>query len=109
MKEKLRDIYRDLMAVISSVSPKMTSQIYYFTKFKKKINLKNPQTFNEKLMYLKLNEYENNELITKCVDKYKVREYIKECGLENILNELIVLYDNANEIDFDKLPNQFVL
>ena len=107
--EKLRDIYRSLMAVISNISPTLTSQIYYFSKFKKKINLKNPQTFNEKLMYLKLNEYEHNELITKCSDKYKVREYVKECGLENTLNDLLGVYNNANEIDFSKFPNQFVL
>lgn len=109
MKEELRDIYREIMAIISGISPTMTSQIYYFSKFKKKINLKNPQTFNEKLMYLKLNEYENNELITKCADKYKVREYIKECGLENTLNDLIGVYNNGDEIDFNKLPNEFVL
>ena len=102
MKEELRDIYRNIMAIISGISPTMTSQIYYFSKFRKKINLKNPQTFNEKLMYLKLNEYEDNELITKCADKYRVREYIKECGLENTLNDLIGVYNNADQIDFNK-------
>lgn len=107
--EKLRDIYRNIMSVISSISPTLTSQIYYFSKFKKKINLKNPKTFNEKLMYLKLNEYENNELVTKCSDKYKVREYVKQCGLESTLNELIGIYNNADEIDFEKLPSKFVL
>ena len=109
MKEELRNIYRNIMAMISSISPTATSEIYYFSKFRKKINLKNPKTFNEKLMYLKLKEYENNELITKCADKYKVREYVKDCGLENILNDLIAVYNNTDEIDFDKLPNQFVM
>lgn len=109
MKEELRNLYRNIMAMISGISPTATSEIYYFSKFKKKINLKKPKTFNEKLMYLKLKEYENNELITKCADKYKVREYVKDCGLKDILNDLLGVYNNADEIDFDKLPNQFVL
>ncbi len=109
MKEQLREIFRNSMGIISNFSPTLTSKIYYRAAIGKKLNLKNPQTFNEKLMYLKLNEYENNELITQCVDKYKVREYVeKVCGKE-ILNELLGVYDNANEIDFNKLPKKFVL
>ena len=109
MKDKLRNIYRNIMALISSVSPTATSEFYYFSKFKRKINLKKPKTFNEKLMYLKLKEYEKNDLVTKCADKYKVREYVQECGLKEILNDLLGVYNNADEIDFNKLPNKFVL
>ncbi len=105
----LRDLYRIIMAIISTFSPITTSKLYYRRKLKKKLNLKNPKTFNEKLMWLKHNEYENNDLIVKCADKYKVREYIKECGCEELLNELIGVYNNANEINFDELPNKFVL
>ena len=104
-----RDTYRKLMAVISTFSPRTTSKIYYRTKLKKKLNLDNPVTFNEKLMWLKHNKYENDDLIVRCADKYRVREYIKECGCEELLNELIGVYDNAKEIDFDKLPDKFVL
>lgn len=109
MKDLFRNIFRNIMSLVSNFSPELTSRIYYRMKFKKKLELKNPKTFNEKLMYLKLNEYENNELIVKCADKYRVREYIKDCGLENILNDLIGAYDNVDEIDFEKLPNSFVL
>ena len=105
----MRDLFRNIMAIVSSFSPVLTSKIYYRTKIGKRLDLKNPQNFNEKLMWLKHNEYETNELIVKCADKYKVREYIKECGCEEILNELIGVYDSVNEIDFDKLPNSFVL
>ena len=106
MEEKIKLIIKYLL---SDISPTLASKINYYQKFKKRLNLNNPQTFNEKLMYLKLKEYKNNELITKCVDKYKVREYIKKCGLDNTLNELIGVYNNANEINFDELPSQFVL
>lgn len=109
MNEFIRGTFRNLVGVVSNFSPKMASKIYYKTKIGKSLNLKEPKLFNEKLMWLKLNKYANNELVTKCVDKYKVREYVKECGLENILNTLINTYDSVEEIDFNKLPNSFVL
>lgn len=109
MKELFRKAFRKSVGVISNFSPKVASKIYYKTKIGKSLNLKNPQLFNEKLMWLKLNKYANNPLVTKCVDKYKVREYVKECGLENTLNTLIATYDSPDEIEFEKLPDQFVL
>ncbi len=104
-----REIFRKVMSIISSFSPILTSKIYYRIKIGKKLNLTNPRNFNEKLMWLKHNEYENNELIVKCADKYKVREYIKECGCEEILNDLIGVYDNVDQININELPNSFVL
>lgn len=104
-----REVFRKIMAFISTFSPKLTSKIYYQIKLKKKLNLKNPKNFNEKLMWLKLNEYEHDKLVTQCADKYKVREYVKKCGCEEILNELIDVYDNVEQINFEKLPNKFVL
>lgn len=109
MKELFRKAFRKSVGVISSFSPKIASKIYYKTKMGKSLNLNNPQLFNEKLMWLKLNKYANNPLVTKCVDKYKVREYVKECGLEDTLNTLIATYNSPDEIEFEKLPNQFVL
>lgn len=70
-------------------------------------NLDNPKTFNEKLQWLKLNN--ENPLITKCADKYLVREYIKEKIGEEYLIPLLGVYNTPDEIDFDKLPNQFVM
>ena len=71
------------------------------------LNLENPKTFNEKLQWLKL--YYHDPLITKCADKYLVREYIKETIGEEYLIPLIGVWDKVEDIDFDKLPNQFVL
>lgn len=104
-----REVYRWLIAIVSSFSPKLASKLYYETKLHKKLDLKNPKTFNEKLMYIKLNEYTNNQLVSKCVDKYRVREYIEECGCKELLNDLIGVYSNADEINFDELPDKFVL
>lgn len=43
-----------------------------------------------------------------CSDKYRVREFLKECGLEHLGNEILGVYRDAREIDFDKLPAKFV-
>ena len=72
-----------------------------------KLNLDTPQTFNEKLQWLKL--YDRNPDYTKMVDKYEVRKYIKEKIGEEYLIPLIDVYDKFDDIDFDKLPNQFVI
>lgn len=104
-----RDLYREFMALISSFSPVTTSKIYYKTKIGKNLDLNNPKTFNEKLMWLKHNTYEKDKLISNCADKYKVREYVQQCGCQEILNDLIAVYDSADDINFDSLPDAFVL
>ncbi len=82
-------------------------QLYYFIQFKKFCNLKNPKTYNEKLNYLKLND--RKQEYTKMVDKYEVKKYIESLiGKEYVIHTLGV-WNNFDEIDFDKLPNQFVL
>ncbi len=71
------------------------------------LNLDNPQTFNEKLQWLKL--HDRNPQYTVMVDKYKAKEYVGNIiGQEHIIPTLGV-WDSPDEIDFDKLPNQFVL
>lgn len=74
-----------------------------------KLNLKSPQTLNEKMQYLKLFEYKGNPIVTMCTDKFAVREYVKSKDCEEILNELYGVYDSADEIDWKKLPQRFVL
>lgn len=73
----------------------------------KNLNLDNPKTFNEKLQWLKLNN--RNNMYTKLVDKYEVREYVSKVIGSNYLIPLLGVFDSYKEIDFDKLPNQFVL
>ncbi|MGI5977402.1 MAG: ATP-grasp fold amidoligase family protein [Candidatus Limivicinus sp.] len=71
------------------------------------LDLDNPKTFNEKLQWLKL--YNRRPEYTMMVDKYKVRDYIKEKLGEEYLIPLLGVWDDPDEIDFDSLPSQFVL
>ena len=75
--------------------------------FGKKLNLNNPQTFNEKLQWLKL--YDRNPMYTMLTDKYEVRKYVAEVIGEEHLIPLLGVWERFEEIDFDKLPNEFVL
>ncbi len=74
---------------------------------KSELNLNNPQTFNEKLQWLKL--YDRSSKYTLLVDKYLVRDYVRDILGEEYLIPLIGVWDSPDEIDFDALPNQFVL
>lgn len=81
----------------------------YNSMFDKPLDLKHPKTINEKMQYLKLNTYYDNPLVTKCADKYLVKEYLREIGMEEIVVPLYGVYDSPGEIEWDKLPEQFVV
>lgn len=82
-------------------------KLVYRGHFGKKLNLDNPITFNEKLQWLKL--YNRKPEYTIMVDKVKAKEYVANIiGEEHIIPTLGV-WDDPDDIDFDKLPNQFVL
>lgn len=73
------------------------------------IDLREPQLFNEKLLWLKYYCYNQDPLVAKCYDKYLVREYIKERGCEEYLNTLYSVEDNVDDIPWDDLPDEFII
>lgn len=82
-------------------------QLYYFAKFRKFCDLRDPSTYSEKLQWLKLN-YRVPEL-SSLVDKHAVKEIVAdEVGIEHVIPTLAV-YESAEDIDFDTLPDSFVL
>ncbi len=89
------------------MSDKRNIMIKYKIRTGRKLNLDNPTRFNEKLQWLKL--YDRNPIYRQLVDKYSVREYISQELGEEFLVPLLGVWDNAKQIDFDKLPDQFVL
>lgn len=90
-------------------SPTFMSKAYFRLVLKKKLNLKNPQTFNEKIQLYKLKYCPNNKTIIECTDKYRIRNYLKEKDLLNYAVPYIGYWDKVEDILWDKLPNQFVL
>ena len=82
-------------------------KIMYKSIFNKDLDLKNPKTFNEKLQWLKLND--RKDIYTKMVDKYEAKKYVAGIIGDEYIIPTIGIYDNFEDIDFDKLPNQFVI
>jgi len=101
-------IIRSIMESIVRVIPDtIFIKSLYKKRIGKKLNLKNPVSYNEKLQWLKL--YDRNPLYTRLADKYEVRQYVTETIGEQYLIPLIGVWDRFDDIDFAKLPNQFVL
>ncbi len=96
-------------SVLTLFSPMLNTKVLYKRRFGRPLDLKNPITLNEKVLWLKFNTYYDNPLITQCADKYRVRDYVKACGCEEILIDLYGVYKSVDEIDFAKLPDKFVL
>lgn len=109
MKKIVSKIIDKIITYITIISPKLNTKIRYWRCFHKKINLKDPQTLDEKIQWLKFNTYYKNKLVTQCADKYAVRKYIEDCGCSEILNELYYVWDNVDEINWDELPDSFVI
>lgn len=82
-------------------------RLIYLVRLNKRINLKEPLTYNEKLQWLKI--YDRNPIYTNLVDKLEVRNYISEKIGEKYLIPLLGVWNKFEEIDFEKLPNKFVL
>lgn len=80
---------------------------WYRNAFGEELNLENPVTYNQKIQWMKL--YGMTPFITELVDKYTVREWVKRKIGEKYLIPLLGVWDCFDEIDFEKLPEQFVL
>lgn len=97
----------DKLGVSRAIPDKAYLKLKYRSAFGRKLNLKDPKTYNEKLQWIKL--YDRRPEYTVMVDKYEVKKYVAErIGDEYIIPTLGV-WDKVEDIDFDSLPNQFVL
>lgn len=96
--------YRNILKILPE---KLALNVENIRGYRRVINFKSPRFFGEKIQFLKI--YGNLEKYEKYADKYKVREYIeKKIGKEYLI-PLIGVYDSAKDIDYDKLPNKFVI
>ena len=87
--------------------PVQLIKLRYRLVFKKKIDLKNPKDLNEKILWAKL--FSDTTDWVRLADKYEVRKYVEECGLGKILVKLYAVWYSADEVDFDDLPNRFII
>ena len=97
--------------IYAKILLKISNQAYISFRYKKlfgkKINLKEPQTFAEKIQWMKL--YDHDERLVICADKYLVRDLIKEKIGEEYLIPMPFVWDSWKQIDFSSLPDKFVL
>lgn len=103
---KSREVRIQIMRLLSFVPDKQMLRVQYRIKTGRKLNLKNPQRYTEKLQWYKL--YYRDPLMAQCVDKYEVRNYVKQAGQGDILNEIYGVFDSPAQIDWAALPTQFV-
>lgn len=98
---------RKILNFMRFVPDSIMLKFQYRIKLHRSLNLKQPQRFTEKLQWYKLNY--RNPVMHQCVDKYLVRDFVKSKGLENILIPLLGKYRTIQDVDFNDLPNSFVL
>lgn len=106
MKKKLIRLMRK---IVSTVNVELSVKIMYRYLMKKKLNLADPKTFNEKINWLKLKVFPKDQLVIKCADKFAVRSYVEEKGCGEYLNDLIGAWDKVDDIKWEELPEKFVL
>jgi len=103
---KSRKLRLKILSLLSFIPDKIMISLQYRIKTGRKINWKNPKRFTEKIQIYKL-EY-RTDLMKMCVNKFSVREYVRECGLEDILIPIVGCYDQSSNINYSLLPEQFV-
>ena len=103
----LLSVHVQYTAICKILPDKTYIQLNYFAHFKKLCNLKNPVTYNEKLQWLKI--HDRKPEYSDMVDKYEVRKIIEKTVGGEYLIPCYGVYQAFDEIDLDKLPEQFVL
>lgn len=101
---RLRLFYYELLL---RYFPVYATKMHYRKAMGKELDLNNPKDLNEKIQWLKL--YSDTSKWSDLADKYKIRKYVEQCGLRYMLNDLYAVWKSPEDIDFEKLPKQFVL
>lgn len=107
MKKKVILAVVTLFCKLHLLKPIQVARLKYFYKFHKMPNYEHPTDINEKINWNKF--YGDTSRWADLADKYKVREYVQSLGLGDTLVKLYGRWDRASDVDWDRLPNQFVL
>ncbi|GMA45933.1 hypothetical protein GCM10025854_01810 [Tetragenococcus muriaticus] len=89
------------------IADKLFLKLLFKNRLKKNLNLEEPTTYNEKLQWLKL--YDHNPEYITMVDKYEVKQYVQDTIGKQYIIPTIGIWEKFEDIDFDQLPNQFVI
>ena len=100
-------IVNKIATLLGGGYPTLLVKRRYKIRFGKNLNFNEPSNFNEKILWLEKNW--QNPLIVQCADKYRLHEYVRQIGLENIMPEIYGKWENAYQIDWDTLPEKFVI
>lgn len=103
----LNKIVTKLSFVMGGGYPDLLVKRRYRIRFGKKLDFNNPKTFNEKILWLERNY--QHPLIVQCSDKYRLHEYVRSLNLEYIMPKIYGAWEDASEINWDELPDQFVV
>lgn len=111
IKKAFKEPYYACELVLNQLARYVSDENYvkwkYYLNFRKKLNLDNPQSYNEKLQWLKL--HDKHEEYTRMVDKYEAKVIASTLMGEEYIIPTLGVYNSFNDIDFSQLPNQFVL
>lgn len=107
MSKKIILFVIDLLARLHILTPIRVARLKFFYKLHRWPDFEHPKDINEKINWMKF--YGDTTLWPLLADKYRVRAYVKDYGLEDILIPLIGKWDTVEDIDWDQLPQQFVM
>ena len=96
-----------ILRILAFIPDSLMLRLQYRIKMNRSLNLRKPETFTEKIQWYKI--HYRNPLIGQCVDKYEVRKYVESKGLSSTLNKLYSVCSDPSEIDFNVLPERFVI
>ena len=104
---EFRFLFLGKYGFLNSMDDREYLEKLFYISFHKKLNLDNPKTYSEKLQWIKL--YDHNSDYTIMADKYLAKEFVESKIGNGYIIPTLGVWDNVEDIDFEKLPNQFVL
>lgn len=98
-----------IYCLLTRVNPDWNIKLRYYSIYKKPFPDKEPKTFVEKLLWLRIHYYNTSPLVIQCADKVAVRDFVEQMGFGEYLNEIYGVYDDVESIPWDHLPGQFAM
>ena len=102
-------IQTTIYCFLTRINPSWNIKLKYFQFYKKRLNVKHPVTFVEKLLTLRIKCYNDSHFVETCANKVDVRDFVRRRGFGNLLNDVYGVYDSVDDIPWDNLPDSFAM